>query len=306
MSAVPRRTRGPASPTSFRRSVCTIVPAISSCKPNTSSISRSYRSDQSWNPSAVLTSCAVTRRRVPAVRTLPSSTESTDSSRPMRRASSARPLNWNADERAATRRPSTRASAWISSSAIPSQIGSWSFCGLMSTNGRTAIARRGPREGRAVDAPAAIASSSPASAEADGTRRSGSFASRRSSSASSGRDAPVAPGSSRRIDEIESMGVRPRNGFEPVSISWRITPSENRSLRASTRSPRACSGDMYAAVPTSDPSTVRCSVRVSASCAPASSLSRCFATPKSRIFARPSEVRMTFSGLRSRWTTPAA
>jgi hypothetical protein len=41
-------------------------------------------------------------------------------------------LNWNAEERAATRRPSMRVSPLISSSAMPSQKYSWSFPGLMS------------------------------------------------------------------------------------------------------------------------------------------------------------------------------
>ena len=39
------------------------------------------------------------------------------------------------------------------------------------------------------------------------------------------------------------------NGGRPVSSSYSRQPVEYRSLRASTRSPRACSGDRYCAVP---------------------------------------------------------
>ena len=38
--------------------------------------------------------------------------------------------------------------------------------------------------------------------------------------------------------------VAPANGCLPVAISYRTTPSEKRSVRASVSSPRACSGDM--------------------------------------------------------------
>ena len=36
----------------------------------------------------------------------------------------------------------------------------------------------------------------------------------------------------------------PVNGGRPVSISWRITPSEKMSERGSARLPATCSGDM--------------------------------------------------------------
>ena len=38
--------------------------------------------------------------------------------------------------------------------------------------------------------------------------------------------------------------VWPLKVWTPVAISYITTPSENRSLRWSTASPRACSGDM--------------------------------------------------------------
>ena len=38
--------------------------------------------------------------------------------------------------------------------------------------------------------------------------------------------------------------VSPRNGSVPVAISYSTAPKENRSVRASSSFPRACSGDM--------------------------------------------------------------
>ena len=82
----------------------------------------------------------------------------------------------------------------------------------------------------------------------------------------------------------------------PVSISYRISPSANWSLRPSTfLRPLACSGDMYAAVPTTD--EVAVSVLPSL---PASS----FETPKSRTLGTdspqgPRAMKM-LAGLRSR------
>ena len=51
----------------------------------------------------------------------------------------------------------------------------------------------------------------------------------------------------------------PKAGF-PVAISKSTTPNEKRSLRRSSNSPRACSGDMYATVPRVDPGLVRSSL----------------------------------------------
>ena len=47
--------------------------------------------------------------------------------------------------------------------------------------------------------------------------------------------------------------VAPVKGGLPVSISNMTMPSEKRSVRESTGSPRACSGDMQATVPCSVP-----------------------------------------------------
>src|SRR5258708_13756770 len=43
--------------------------------------------------------------------------------------------------------------------------------------------------------------------------------------------------------------VSPRNGIAPVAISYNTAPNEKRSVRASSCFPLACSGDMYATVP---------------------------------------------------------
>ena len=47
-----------------------------------------------------------------------------------------------------------------------------------------------------------------------------------------------------------------RNGGCPVTISYSTTPSEKMSVRASSGSPRTCSGDMYATVPMTIPGCV--------------------------------------------------
>ncbi len=69
---------------------------------------------------------------------------------------------------------------------------------------------------------------------------------------------------------------------------------EYRSLRASTWSPRACSGDRYWAVPmTAAVCVMVISVEVSAR-----------AMPKSMTLMSPLGVIMTLPGLMSRWTMP--
>ena len=105
------------------------------------------------------------------------------------------------------------------------------------------------------------------------------------------------------------MSVSPRNGLLPVSSSCTITPNEKTSDRESSRRPSACSGDMYAGVPRMAPvrvwgtaSSVGCDSRPSVELAPAATLAR----PKSSSFTRPVDEIITFEGLRSRWTIPAA
>ncbi len=60
-----------------------------------------------------------------------------------------------------------------------------------------------------------------------------------------------------RIASKTTAEVLPLKGKLPVVISYNTTPKENRSVRASSASPRACSGDMYATVPTATPGLVR-------------------------------------------------
>ena len=98
------------------------------------------------------------------------------------------------------------------------------------------------------------------------------------------------PSASRRSVPIKD-GMA--NGAFPVTIMNSTLPRAKRSARASTDSPRACSGDMYSGVPAPRPVWVR----------RASSAAR----------ARPKSVRRTpsdgdssrmFAGFTSRWTSP--
>ena len=50
-----------------------------------------------------------------------------------------------------------------------------------------------------------------------------------------------------------SAEVSPWNGNVPVAISYSTAPKENRSVRPSSPLPLACSGDMWATVPSADP-----------------------------------------------------
>jgi hypothetical protein len=76
-----------------------------------------------------------------------------------------------------------------------------------------------------------------------------------------------------------------------------VAPAAYTSVRPSIVPARACSGAMYAGVPTMVPRTVMGASPVS------------FATPKSTTLARkspgPIGTRHTLSGFTSRWTMPA-
>ena len=61
-------------------------------------------------------------------------------------------------------------------------------------------------------------------------------------------------GSRSRMPEIVSDTVSPGNAGLPVSISYSTQPNAQMSARRSTGFPRACSGLIYAGVPTTMPS----------------------------------------------------
>lgn len=90
-----------------------------------------------------------------------------------------------------------------------------------------------------------------------------------------------------------STGLAPWKGACPVAANTRVEPSEKTSLAPVTlRESRACSGDMYAGVPTA---TLVIVSRV---------LETPDAMPKS-MTRGPSSTTRTLDGLRSRWTRPA-
>ncbi len=90
---------------------------------------------------------------------------------------------------------------------------------------------------------------------------------------------------------FERLG--PANGRTPVTISYAITPSENRSVRGSSGLPESCSGARYPAVPSATPVWVS-----------RESPSIDFAMPKSMILTVPSSRTRTLAGLMSRCTMP--
>ncbi len=84
--------------------------------------------------------------------------------------------------------------------------------------------------------------------------------------------------------------VSPANAARPVAAYTIELAQLNRSEAGPTRSPRNCSGDMYAGVPSTP------DVRVVAS--------RALAMPKSMTIGPPGPIR-TLAGLKSRCTIPA-
>ncbi len=101
------------------------------------------------------------------------------------------------------------------------------------------------------------------------------------------------------MDDSSESPVSPWNGREPVAISYSTTPSEKMSERASTGFPFACSGDMYAAVPTTSCGAVTRAVVAGPN--PATGVAGLsLAMPKSRTFSRPPLPIMMFAGLMSR------
>jgi hypothetical protein len=143
-----------------------------------------------------------------------------------------------------------------------------------------------------------------------GQRCVGSTASPRSSNghsqAGTSRFELAAP--SRRFPAItaarSSSALSPSNGAGPPSAIHSATQNANWSLRASTSPPSHCSGAMYFGVPTTAPSTLRlCPGSVVCAASTRRPLS---ARPKSLTRGRPSLPMSTFSGLKSRCTSPAS
>ena len=58
------------------------------------------------------------------------------------------------------------------------------------------------------------------------------------------------------IADIVATALLPVKGRWPVAIWYSTTPRENKSVRGSSSSPRACSGDIYTAVPKISPAIV--------------------------------------------------
>ena len=115
-------------------------------------------------------------------------------------------------------------------------------------------------------------------------------------------------GSERIIAAIVSVASVPAKARLPASISYSTQPNAQMSARLSTDFPRACSGLMYAAVPSSTPSPVASAGDVSVgdkdNAAPGRELSAAaspsFASPKSSTLTDPSGRTLMFAGLRSR------
>ena len=91
------------------------------------------------------------RTRLPALRTLPSRTALTPSFLPISRTSLFFPLKAKDDVLAVTWRPSTRVSALMSSSEMPSLKNSFSGSALMLTKGSTAMVLSGGPVRAAID-----------------------------------------------------------------------------------------------------------------------------------------------------------
>ena len=187
------------------------------------------------------------------------------------------------------------------SSAIPSVKYSFSGSALMLTNGSTAIdfGAVAVTTGTAPGGVAPAGLSAWANWAAVANRSAGSFASALMTACStqggtaSRTERSGGTGSVKHFTMI-AWAVGPVNGVRPASISYSTHPRLYTSLRpSSSTAPPACSGLMYAGVPTEVP------VWVSVSAAAALTA---LAMPKSVTMASPS-CSITFSGLMSRCTT---
>ena len=90
-----------------------------------------------------------------------------------------------------------------------------------------------------------------------------------------------------RIASNTTPVVAPENACRPVAISYSTAPKLNRSVRASSPSPRTCSGDMYATVPSAVPGLVSSGAASVGSADTLAAATSCvsFASPKSSTFA---------------------
>ena len=93
-----------------------------------------------------------------------------------------------------------------------------------------------------------------------------------------------------------SSVVDPSKGMRCVSASYIMTPTEYQSDAGAAGWNAACSGAMYAGVPT----------RVSSPRLPGSPGRYSPTTPKSRMTTRPMRDTITLDGLRSRCSLPRA
>ena len=161
------------------------------------------------------------------------------------------------------------------------------FASRSAQRARTASAICAASSGRATSR------SAPASARADANRRSRSRSSACRTTASTSGGVPAGSGGigSSLIAFQIKKSVERSNSRTPDSASHSTTPSANTSVRASTDSPRICSGDMYGSLPLSTP------VRVFL---PSLGI---FDTPKSSTLHTPSTVTNRFCGDTSRWIT---
>ena len=97
-----------------------------------------------------------------------------------------------------------------------------------------------------------VPTAGPPAAAAAGRRRGRSGPRARPGASSRG------AGGSNRCLSIRTSSTPPRNGSRPVRASKSITPTLYQSLAGETGRPAACSGAMYAAVPTRCPSVLWC------------------------------------------------
>ena len=98
-----------------------------------------------------------------------------------------------------------------------------------------------------------------------------------------------------------SVTVSAENNWRPVSISYNTQPNAHISVRLSVGLPRACSGDIYAAVPRITPAVVPLTtVGEFDSVAFERAFSIDFARPKSSSLTFPSGATLILAGFKSR------